>query len=272
VVLLCSVQLELWDHDDVGADDLIGSVQVSLEKLLAAQGALSFPLKRHGKAPKKEKPCTLTLRLLSPAPSTHKTVYLIRHGESRWNNAQSQHAVHKMVKECDHGLSTVGFTQAEDLARKILEAQQKLAEDIVEADGVKYAGGDADEEDEETKEVRQFLEARMVMSSPLTRAIQTCLIGLQHHPTLRANGVKLVKEAREVKNVGGMDSLGKAVGEEIRDRVLEELRTQYEPEKKREKKGKEEPMFYRRETTDVRADRAEKLLVHIEPNVSAREG
>ena len=53
----------------------------------------------------------------------------------------------------------------------------------------------------------------LVMSSPLTRALQTCVVGLG--PLLRARGLRchLVPSCRESVNPGSADSFGCAVGE-----------------------------------------------------------
>merc|ERR1712039_888996 len=78
----------------------------------------------------------------------------------------------------------------------------------------------------EMAEDRQaFLRASAVYSSPLTRAVQTCLLALQGHPALQAGPVRLLSCAREVNKVGGLDSVGIAFGKGIETRVFNELNT-----------------------------------------------
>jgi len=48
-----------------------------------------------------------------------------------------------------------------------------------------WPAGDTDTEAERVRKFRQFWEADAIWASPLTRAVQTALIGLQGHPTMR---------------------------------------------------------------------------------------
>lgn len=48
-------------------------------------------------------------------------------------------------------------------------------------------------------------------------------MALRGHPGLAAHGVTLLRAAREIKGVGGLDSVGKAVGDEILLRVTSAL-------------------------------------------------
>lgn len=94
--------------------------------------------------------------------------------------------------------------------------------------------------DEETK---LFVDARKVVVSPLTRfvsngidsctalctstliltvycrAIQTSLVGLHTHESMK-NGITLSRVIREQKNAGGLDTVGKCIGNEIPERVM----------------------------------------------------
>lgn len=76
--------------------------------------------------------------------------------------------------------------------------------------------------------MRELCAAQLVICSPLTRALQTCFIGL--HQLLAARGLPVVLKAnaREKLNAGGADSLGVAVGEaEIRARVAVGMKALY---------------------------------------------
>lgn len=48
-------------------------------------------------------------------------------------------------------------------------------------------------------------------------------MALRGHPALEAQGVTLLRAAREIKGVGGLDSVGKAVGDEILARATSAL-------------------------------------------------
>jgi broad specificity phosphatase PhoE len=50
------------------------------------------------------------------------TVFLVRHGESVWNEAQGHHNFVKMFKQVDHELNQEGLQQAEGLRLRWSEA------------------------------------------------------------------------------------------------------------------------------------------------------
>ena len=70
---------------------------------------------------------------------------------------------------------------------------------------------------------KMFLAADSVYSSPLTRAIETALVALEGHKALETRGLVLTSVIREIKGVGGLDSVGVACGSSIADRVASEL-------------------------------------------------
>eukprot|EP00966_Prymnesium_polylepis_P154549 3568543-Prymnesium_polylepis.1 len=125
--------------------------------------------------------------------ATKKVVYIIRHGESVWNAAQRDKDAVAMLSTVDHPLNEAGRDQAEGLQASL------------------RAGG---------AEAAALMASDAVMCSPLTRAIETCLIGLQ--PMLTAptaaggeHVVVLNPNLREKRNFGGKDSSGQWVGEAI---------------------------------------------------------
>lgn len=132
----------------------------------------------------------------------------------------------------DHALTKTGIDQA---AR--LNALWKAAS--VEA---LKTGRDANKEgifNEEammTLYIKHFLDATHVFSSPLTRAIQTALVVMEDHPALTKNPLTLMSCIREVKNVGGLDTVGIAIGEKIKIRVVEELAQEFSDQPERVKK------------------------------------
>ena len=207
----CQLVLSIYDHDDhPGAKatrELIGTASVKLSALVIGAAPTTLPVVLKGKGKKGATP-QITIRRLQPeATPPRKTLYLIRHGESVWNAAQANNDVVGMLSAVDHPLNENGRTQAEGLAERIAQG-----------------GADADE----------FLRAQLVVCSPLTRAIQTCLVGVA--PLLGTHGaggggprghVLLNPNAREKRNFGGKDSSGQWFGKAIVDGIAASMRTLY---------------------------------------------
>merc|ERR1712232_228840 len=84
-----------------------------------------------------------------------KWVFLIRHGQSMWNQAEHTLDISEMVTHTDHGLSLEGVQQASDLAARIRGSIH--AESCSEPQHV----------------YQEFLAADRIYSSPLTRAVET---------------------------------------------------------------------------------------------------
>jgi len=191
-------RLCLWDKDVVTADDHYGSIYIPVEDLFFEQKTFDFPSNtKAGKAG-----CNVTLRRIhnnikGPDIST-KNIFFIRHGESKWNAAQEQKDVLKLLAY-DHPLNKEGVEQAQRLQKKSMQSEKK----------------------ESSEEL--FFQATQIYSSPLTRALQTALISLYEHPTLTTKGLQLLRSCREIKNICGFDTKGKKVGVEIKSRVEKQL-------------------------------------------------
>lgn len=69
----------------------------------------------------------------------------------------------------------------------------------------------------------RFIHSDSIYCSPMTRAIETALVGLFGHSALRNPGLHLYSVIREIKGVGGLDSVGVAFGPAISERVSTEL-------------------------------------------------
>ena len=104
-----------------------------------------------GETKPEPQPLITLARVVPEAAPPRKTVYLVRHGESVWNAAQANKDVVAMLSAVDHPLNETGRSQAERLAEHLA------------------AGG---------SEAEEVLKATLVVCSPLTRAIQPCLVGL----------------------------------------------------------------------------------------------
>jgi broad specificity phosphatase PhoE len=123
-----------------------------------------------------------------------------------WNEAKSDANYSAMVSKRDHPLTPQGVAQARGLNDKWRRA---LGRDFgerplpfLEYDESGYLG---DKDDANCLE-----RVDVVWASPLTRALQTALIGFHGFPPLRS--LALHASCREVKNVGGFDSVGLATG------------------------------------------------------------
>jgi len=106
--------------------------------------------------------------------------------------------VGEMVTSRDNPLSQTGIQQAQGLKARVDAAAADLEAAPLGA--------------------QKFLAASAVWMSPLTRAIQTGLIGAAS-ACARVRKVRLVPNAREKRNVGGLDTSGQEVGDGIMPRV-----------------------------------------------------
>ena len=204
-----TLTLSFFDKDErllEGDDDFIGRAEVRVGELCAGS-PLQLPIVL-GKGLKPTKAgapyCVVQAEAAGDNVAATKVVYLVRHGESVWNKAQHDKDVVAMLSDVDHPLNAEGRAQAEGLQAGV------------------GGGGEA---------AAAVLRADAVWASPLTRAVQTCLIGLQ--PLLLPEGgpartVLLNPNLREKRNMGGKDSSGKWTGEAIREGVHGALTTLYE--------------------------------------------
>ena len=161
-----------------------------------------------------------------------KQVFFVRHGESRWNEAQAKKDVRGLLSQVDHPLNEVGYQQA-----RALQGALRAALDHPE-------GVDVSSPASEAAALRGMFSATAVWSSPLTRALQTTLVGLA--PLLgatRGGGgggggsgdaeeveaeedqfkMSLKVNAREKKNLGGLDTVGSCCGDECVTRAITKL-------------------------------------------------
>lgn len=199
--------LKFYDHDDSALDhenDFIGTAEVQVGALGSAPVEVPIVLGKKAAAKNggKQASCIVS-RVSTAGMPTRKTVYFVRHGESVWNKAQKDKNVGAMLSDVDHPLNEAGRAQAEELRAGVL------------------AGGDA---------AATLASAQAVWCSPLTRAVQTCLIGLQPMllpEGLPARAVALNPNLREKRNFGGKDSSGKWVGSAILKGVHEALGSLY---------------------------------------------
>jgi broad specificity phosphatase PhoE len=104
----------------------------------------------------------------SQTSSSTRTVYVVRHAESRWNAAWQRLNVAAMMAETDHGLTVVGVDQAGTLAGVLLASPISLARP-----GARIA------------------------SSPLCRALQTATVAVAAANVRDPVAILVLPDARE---------------------------------------------------------------------------
>eukprot|EP00929_Paragymnodinium_shiwhaense_P033939 TRINITY_DN18539_c0_g1_i4.p1 TRINITY_DN18539_c0_g1~~TRINITY_DN18539_c0_g1_i4.p1 ORF type:complete len:322 (-),score=57.65 TRINITY_DN18539_c0_g1_i4:485-1450(-) len=123
-----------------------------------------------------------------------------------------------MYAETDHGLSQKGREEAETLRRQIGLCRGDTRE-------VRRRVGT-----EQARWVSAFFGKGPVFVSPLTRAIETAVIGMRDVIAECEGELIVVKDARERKTVTGADSVGVATGRDIKGRLRKEMRDLYSNE------------------------------------------
>ena len=123
---------------------------------------------------------------VTAAGATERTVYLIRHAESRYNEAKKAWNLRGLVGERDHSLSSTGVAQC----ARLRSALQTAA-----------ASGDSD--------AIAILSPKKTLSSPLCRAILTAHLALPHSGSASPE-IVAIPQAREqcMMPVFARDSVG----------------------------------------------------------------
>ena len=195
------LQLKVLD-EDVAKDDKIGHVNIDVSYLRQHPNEdATFNLNMATKTKSKDgqSPC-ITVRFHPRRSVTpvgkflRKEVFVIRHGESKWNEGQSKKNVKELMRQYDHELTKKGIEQAADFNRRWKAVQANTPED---------------------EDLKLFLSAQKIYASPLTRASETALVTCHDHPCLASQGMTLLRNLREVKNFGSFDTVGQYEGEAI---------------------------------------------------------
>lgn len=206
-----TVEFKIVDEDVMNANDDIGRAEVQFTHLLSRIGEevkLDVRLKKNLKSVDGE-PTTITVRLVKLSRNEkpkkiRKEFFVIRHGESIWNESQEGKSVKGMVSQYDHELTKLGISQAQDFNERWNEVKK---DPKLDKDG----------------DLKAFLSASSVFSSPLTRATQTALLTCKGHPSLLTDPLVLLRNLREVKNFGSFDTVGQYTGTEIESNVKDKL-------------------------------------------------
>lgn len=198
----------VWDHDDVSADEKIGTADIIYSELKHRMGeeiTIELNMEARHRSKDGSNP-SVTFRLVSATPgdreAVEKEIFIIRHGQSKWNEGQSKGNVKELVGQVDHELTKLGIEQAQNFNSRWKEAK-------------KNGGGEED--------IEHFLSCQKIFSSPLTRAAQTALLTCEDHPMILQDGLTLLRNLREVKNFGSFDTVGKYSGNAIKTNVKEKI-------------------------------------------------
>lgn len=221
------VCVSIFDHDDLSKDDYIGYLEVPVLEIrkFSIAKPCNFVLKLETtiKPLKEDQLSTISLGTMQANEccvpgrekdagfGVEKEFWLIRHGESKWNEAEHNHAIGDMLAY-DHPLNKTGIEQALQFNSKWRSIQQDKTYNMTEAE-------------------KGFLNAERVIASPLTRAIQTALLTCHSHKNLgKGDGDRpgrpllLLRNLREKKNKSiSLDTVGQCIGDQIAKRVLEQM-------------------------------------------------
>eukprot|EP00602_Paraphysomonas_sp_CaronLab_P000726 CAMPEP_0185027718 /NCGR_PEP_ID=MMETSP1103-20130426/12936_1 /TAXON_ID=36769 /ORGANISM="Paraphysomonas bandaiensis, Strain Caron Lab Isolate" /LENGTH=462 /DNA_ID=CAMNT_0027561825 /DNA_START=92 /DNA_END=1480 /DNA_ORIENTATION=+ len=267
--------IKVGDEDVSNRDDRIGTASVPFRTIKNASEPLTVELDMLTKLNSEDgMKSSVTLRLVhcgpTPLENTRKEIFVIRHGESKWNVGQASGNVKGMVSQYDHELTSVGIAQAQDFNTRWKAARdlhikssengssatsthdtckQEKTSDIVSDDSrspekttCEVPVHDANAEHD--LDFESFLSAEQIFASPLTRATQTALLTCEGHPLMATQGITLLRNLREIKNFGSFDTVGKYSGTDIVDHVKDVL------------------------AKDIGEDRANELMVDINYNDS----
>jgi len=192
--------LELWDKST-----LLGSFVGELAELPRQQLIRRELSASHQRA---SAPYALSFQVIGgQAFLAQCTVFFVRHAESEWNRARRNMNLYRMFRTKDHPLSVHGRDQAEALHTRLQGSASS---------GV-------------ASRATPMLTPDIIYVSPLTRAVQTAVIGLRQALVAadRPGELVLMATAREKQNFCGFDTKSEMVGADVIQRAVNELRLLY---------------------------------------------
>ena len=140
--------------------------------------------------------CQAVVRVLfDVVPATKKRIYLFRHGESAWNEAQRNVNVRNMMAY-DHPLTEAGVAQC---VRMAVLAKKPPTPTISSSPSSAI---------DDWEEV--YANTYHVIVSPLTRAVQTAMILLAKHPATMKRNADVQKRNAAVKMASSLSSFATA--------------------------------------------------------------
>jgi len=198
--------IELWqDFAGKQPDFKFAKLIMNVKHLTHGQkSAITIPVSTKVK-PNPNGKCRVILQLVDEPPK-EKWVFLIRHGQSKWNAAKREFDLYTAFGIIDHGLTKKGAEQADELNKKMDEIKWKIRPEPM---------------------YQAFFGAKKVYSSPLSRAAESAVIGLRNHPHVKAHGIQLLADAREKRTMMGMDCTGQFRGSKIISHIQSEFKEIY---------------------------------------------
>jgi len=212
------IHIVVYDYSHPTGEDVVGYTTVKVEELSQkATKTVQVPLVFTPK-PFFPQSLSVSLKLASP-PLQQKTIFLVRHAKSLWNHAQEVDLGVSAVWSEDHPLHAEGVMQAQALRTQI-----KL-----------YAIGEVKTTNmKRQRYVEKFLNCDVILSSPLSRAVQTAVVAFQEHPKAaeasseegggsgqqqqqqqQSPPIKLMSSLREKRNFGARDCVSSFRGQQI---------------------------------------------------------
>lgn len=144
--------------------------------------------KHHKKKPTKEERQETATAAASSATAAVKTVYMIRHGQSLGQTAK-QHGIDRKrdVSLIDCGLSKKGTQEAQQIPSLLQPLEEDASMSMIE----------------------------LVVSSPLTRALETAVLGFHNRHTCNATVTNLIQDAPPILVHYGLREIGSSIPENI---------------------------------------------------------
>lgn len=210
--------IEVWDVDPL-RNELIGRAVIKIADISDQPRWYNVARAKPSTKPHAQTGFQVKLRRVPSAeraPAQRKGFFLVRHGESKWNEAQRDRDVGTMMA-FDHGLTAAGVQQALTLNKQWKAAVAALQANDAAPDPAAVAPADA-------PYVRHFAGADKAFSSPLTRAIETALLVLRGHATVEG-APDATDEAGDLKHetlavgVGAVETADDVAAVEIIDEL-----------------------------------------------------
>ena len=181
-------------------------------------------------------------RALDVALKTTKRVFFVRHGESKWNEAQRDINIANMMR-FDHPLTLVGVQQAQALGSRAAVACSHARQGVLVHANISDlspptmsppSGPSSPMSQRAMSDMEKSAGEALCSSyescttcyvSPLTRAVQTACFLLHSHPNATGSTMRQVclQSIREIKGVGGLDTVGIAQGDGVIARAQQKV-------------------------------------------------
>eukprot|EP00466_Bigelowiella_natans_P016397 jgi/Bigna1/72207/fgenesh1_pg.19_\ len=237
------IHIVVYDYSHPTGEDVVGYTTVKVEELSQkATKTVQVPLVFTPK-PFFPQSLSVSLKLASP-PLQQKTIFLVRHAKSLWNHAQEVDLGVSAVWSEDHPLHAEGVMQAQALRTQIKlyaigevkTTNMKRGLSVLHHGAPPFLSPGAlhicsvPVAVARQKYVEKFLNCDLLLSSPLSRAVQTAVehpkaaeasseegggSGQQQQQQQQSPPIKLMSSLREKRNFGARDCVSSFRGQQI---------------------------------------------------------